>query len=98
MYESVKDFISKGWLGKGFLILVIVVGGVIGWRAINSVNANSGFKPAIVLTPAQQTAQTEEEVKQVEANPRMPDATKQGLIAMLRAHEPGNTAAAKPAQ
>jgi hypothetical protein len=98
MNESVKDFISKGGLGKVFLILVIVVGGFISWRAINAVNANSGFKPAIVITPAQQTAETEEDVKQVEANPQMPAQTKQGIIAMLRAHEPGNTVTAKAAQ
>ena len=98
MNESVKDFFTKEGLGKVLLILVIVVAGVISWRAINAVNDNSGFKPAIVITPAQQTAETEEDIKQVERNPQMPEDTKQGIIAMLRAHEPGNAVTVKPAQ
>jgi hypothetical protein len=96
--EGVRDFFTKGPLGTVVLILVIVVACFISWRAVNAVNDNSGFKPAPILTPAQQTADIENTVKQVESNPQMPEDAKQRVIATLRSHEPGNGASTKSAQ
>ena len=90
--EHVRDFFTKGPIGAVVLILVIVLAGYFGWRTVNAVNDNSGFKPAPIMTPAQQTADIENSVKLVESNPRMPDDAKQRVIAMLRSHEPSNTA------
>jgi len=91
MNESVRDLLTNGALGKVLLISVIVLAGIISWRAVNAVNANGGFKPAPILTPAQQTADIENTVKQVESNPKMPEEAKQNVIAMLRSREPGKT-------
>lgn len=96
MNENIKDFLTKGPLGKILLISVIVLAGFISWRAVTAVNQNSGYKPARILTPAQQTAQTEHEVSLVKSNPQLSEEAKRGMIGMLRAHEPGNTASNKP--
>jgi len=95
--ESVRDFITKGPLGKVILILVIVFAGFLSWQAVKSTNANGGFKPTAIVTPAQQTADIENHVKQVESNPTMPEDTKQRVIGMLRAHEPGKSVSTKQA-
>ena len=92
MNESIKDFFAKGPLGKILLIAVIVFAGVISWRAVTGINDNGGYKPAHIQTPAQQAAEIEKNVTLVESNPQMPEETKRGLIGMLRAHEPGNSA------
>jgi hypothetical protein len=95
--ESVREFFTNGRLGKALLILTVVVAGLLSWRAVSAVNDNSGFKPAPIQTPAEQIADIETSVKQVEANPRMSEEDKQRLIAMLRSHEPGKTASAATA-
>ena len=70
------------------IIGAILLAGLLGWRSVTSVNPNGGYKPAPILTPAQQIADAEKNVKWVQSNPNMNDQAKKIAIGMIRAHEP----------
>jgi|SwirhisoilCB3_FD_contig_31_17137123_length_468_multi_4_in_0_out_0_1 hypothetical protein len=86
---------------KQMLAIVGLIGAVVlavwlGWRGATSANSNGGFKPAPVLSRAQQIADAEKNVKFVTSDPNMSDQAKQIAIGMIRAHEPRVDAKGSP--
>ena len=86
---------------KQILAIVVIIGVLLlavwlGWRGATSVNPSGGFKPAPMLTPAQQIANSEQSVKYVQTDPNMSDQAKQIAIGMIRAHEPKGGAKGSP--
>lgn len=84
-------------MGKVVLILVIVFAGIISWQSFKAITDGSGYKPAPKLTPAQQIADIEQTVREVENNKTMPEDAKKMVIAQLRSKEPTNAASNKSA-
>jgi len=94
LQSQIKNFFGSPGRGAWILLLILgIVAGGFGWGAFKTMNNNEdGFKPAPILTTAEQRAAVEQQVKLVETNAQMPDATKQIYINMLRAHEPALSA------
>jgi len=83
------------------LAVVGLIGAVVlvvwlGWRGVMSANPNGGYKPTPLLSPAQQIADAEKNVKFVQTDPNMSDQAKQIAIGMIRAHEPKAAAKGSP--